>query len=120
MVVMTALTGSALAAIDDVALWAPRWNVLGINGQLAVTYLDADVKSSKFAGPYVVTCDYIFSHCDRAIGPRVFLWAQKQERPPTWYGMFLERLADLGLDQETCATVGQYHAGTANLPFRVN
>jgi hypothetical protein len=33
------------------------------------------------------------------------LWGQKQERTPTWYGMFLERLTDLGLNQETCPTL---------------
>jgi hypothetical protein len=136
--VMTVLAGSGLAVINNVALWAPQINVLGINSYAGVTNVDAEVKSSRFTGPYVVTefgptghweiantawmrpveqtsaekaqvyqgrYDYIFSHRDRALGSYVFLWGQKQERTPTWYSMFLERLTDLGLNQETCPTV---------------
>jgi len=32
----------------------------------------------------------IASNPDQVIGSYVFLWSQKQERTPTWYGMFLE------------------------------
>ena len=32
----------------------------------------------------------IASNPDQVIGSYVFLWGQKQERTPTWYGMFLE------------------------------
>jgi len=136
--VTTVLAGSALAVINNVALWAPQINVIAINSYAGVTNIDADVKSSKFTGPYIVTefgptghweipntawmrpleqtsaekaqvyqlrYDYIFSHRDRALGSYVFLWGQKQERTPTWYSMFLERLTDLGLNQETCPTV---------------
>jgi Glycosyl hydrolases family 2, TIM barrel domain len=136
--VMTVLAGSGLTVINNVALWAPQINVLGINSYAGITNVDAEVKSSRFTGPYVVTefgptghweiantawmrpleqtsaekaqvyqgrYDYIFSHRDRALGSYVFLWGQKQERTPTWYSMFLERLTDLGLNQETCATV---------------
>jgi hypothetical protein len=47
----------------------------------------------------------IVSHRDRALGSYVFLWAQKEERTPTWYGMFLENLAALPLSGESCPTV---------------
>jgi hypothetical protein len=136
--VMTVLAGSAAAVINNVALWAPQVDVLGINAYAAVTNVDAEVKSARFPGPYVITefgptghwevpntawmrpfeqtsaekaqvyqgrYDAIFSHRDRALGSYVFLWGQKQERTPTWYSMFLERLTDLGLNQETCPTI---------------
>jgi hypothetical protein len=34
--------------------------------------------------------DYIAADTKQCIGSFVFLWGQKQERTPTWYGLFLE------------------------------
>jgi hypothetical protein len=61
--------------------------------------------SAEKAQVYQQRYDYIFSHRDRALGSYVFLWGQKEERTPTWYGMFLETMADLGLAAESCPTV---------------
>ncbi|HWZ87484.1 MAG TPA: glycoside hydrolase family 2 TIM barrel-domain containing protein [Polyangiaceae bacterium] len=46
-----------------------------------------------------------FAHTGRILGDYVFLWGQKIETTPTWYGMFLETSADLGLAGESLPTV---------------
>ena len=67
----------------------------GATGHWEVDRTDWDVaieQSSKekaidFAHRYQAA---IKSDREKCIGSYVFLWAQKQERTPTWYGMFLE------------------------------
>ena len=47
--------------------------------------------SSQKAANYLKSHEIaIASNPDQVIGSYVFLWGQKQERTPTWYGMFLE------------------------------
>jgi hypothetical protein len=47
---------------------------------------NSSVKANDYHGRYV---DYIASDTKQCIGSFVFLWGQKQERTPTWYGLFL-------------------------------
>lgn len=47
--------------------------------------------SSEKAKNYTASYQQVLAeHRDKAIGNYVFLWGQKQEKTPTWYGMFLE------------------------------
>ena len=46
--------------------------------------------STQKAEHYLKSYDKVLAaHGDQAIGNYVFLWGQKQEKTPTWYGMFL-------------------------------
>lgn len=44
-------------------------------------------KASDYHSRYI---DFIAADVNQCIGSFVFLWGQKQERTPTWYGLFLE------------------------------
>src|SRR6185503_17647594 len=46
-----------------------------------------------------------FAHTPRILGDYVFLWGNKIENTPTWFGMFLETNADLGIGGESLPTV---------------
>ncbi len=48
---------------------------------------NSHVKAMAYKARYQ---NYILADSARCIGSFVFLWGQKQERTPTWYGMFLE------------------------------
>ena len=45
------------------------------------------MKAHDYHSRYV---DYIAADTKQCVGSFVFLWGQKQERTPTWYGLFLE------------------------------
>ena len=48
---------------------------------------DSSKKARNYLDSYRIA---IASNPDQVLGSYVFLWGQKQERTPTWYGMFLE------------------------------
>ncbi len=48
---------------------------------------NSTVKAANYLERYT---SVIASHKDQCLGSYVFLWGQKQERTPTWYGLFLE------------------------------
>jgi hypothetical protein len=60
--------------------------------------------SAQKTATYASRYDIVMAHPDRCIGSYVFLWGQKQERTPTWFGLFVEKNADLGLCAEACPT----------------
>jgi len=46
-----------------------------------------------------------FAHTGRVLGDYVFLWGNKMEATPTWFGMFFETNTDLGLAGESLPTI---------------
>ena len=70
-----------------------EWGATG-HWESACTYWDRpfEANSSVKAGCYQQRfIDYIAADRRQCLGSFVFLWGQKQERTPTWYGVFLEQ-----------------------------
>ncbi|MBN2521969.1 MAG: glycosyl hydrolase family 2 [Bacteroidales bacterium] len=69
-----------------------EWGATG-HWEVARTKWDAPIeptsteKAASFLDRYTKAIEADSTHC---LGSFVFLWGQKQERTPTWYGMFLE------------------------------
>lgn len=63
-----------------------HWEIFSTDWGAPVEHTSTE-KAANYANGYRVALQ---PHADRAIGNYVFLWGQKQERTPTWYGMFLE------------------------------
>jgi len=82
--------------IDEIGLKGPymvtEWGAIG-HWEVGKTAWGAPIEqnSSAKAANYRKSYDVaIATHPDQVIGSYVFLWGQKQERTPTWYGMLLE------------------------------
>jgi hypothetical protein len=136
--IMSVIAGAAEKTINNVATYAPKVQILGVNAYRGVTGAPGNIEKSKFKGPYMITewgpwghwevaktswgapveqnssekaksyeASYklLLAHSARCIGSYVFLWGQKQERTPTWYGLFVEKNKALGLDGESTPPV---------------
>jgi hypothetical protein len=66
-------------AVGHWEVWNTRWGAPVENS--------SSEKAANYAKGYV---EAIEPYRDQGIGNYVFLWGQKQERTPTWYGMFTE------------------------------
>jgi hypothetical protein len=82
--------------IDEIGWEKPymvtEWGAIG-HWEVRKTAWGAPVEqnSSEKAANYAKSHEIaIASNPDQVIGSYVFLWGQKQERTPTWYGMLLE------------------------------
>lgn len=82
--------------IDEIGYEQPffvtEWGAIG-HWEVDQTAWGAPIEqnSSAKAGNYLKSYETaIASNPEQIIGSFVFLWGQKQERTPTWYGMFLE------------------------------
>jgi hypothetical protein len=82
--------------LDEMAFDRPymvtEWGAIG-HWEMPKTSWDAPIEqnSSEKAANYLKSYQTaIASDTENLIGSYVFLWGQKQERTPTWYGMLLE------------------------------
>lgn len=72
--------------------WVTEWGAVG-HWEVAKTSWGAPIEqdsSAKAASYLRAWRTALESDTEQLIGSFVFLWGQKQERTPTWYGMFLE------------------------------
>ena len=79
------------AAEYDKPLFVTEWGSVG-HWEVGKTSWRAPIEqnSSEKAANYLKSYKQaIAANSDQVIGSYVFLWGQKQERTPTWYGMFL-------------------------------
>jgi hypothetical protein len=73
--------------------------------------------SAQKAATYAERQRLMASWHERCLGSYVFLWGQKQERTPTWYGLFVEDRPELGLRGESTPQLDAVASGwTGRVP----
>ena len=85
-----------------VSEWGPQghWEVNNTSWGRPIEQT-SDEKATVYKNRYEM---HIAGNKDRCIGSYVFLWGQKQERTPTWYGLFIENKPELGFNGEKLPT----------------
>jgi len=75
----------------DQPFMVTEWGTIG-HWEVATTAWEAPIEpnSTAKADNYLKSHQVAIAGNPRILGDYVFLWGQKQERTPTWYGMFLE------------------------------
>lgn len=76
----------------DRPIWITEWGAIG-HWEMERTEWGAPVEmnSSEKARVYLQAFNEVIApHRDQIVGSFAFLWGQKQERTPTWFGMFTE------------------------------
>lgn len=88
--------------------WGPNghWEVASTSWGRPIEQSSAE-KAEVYAQRYHL----IESWRERCFGSYVFQWGQKQERTPTWYGLFLEQRPELGLSGQGTAQLDAVVAG---------
>ena len=83
------LTGAGWVGAYMVTEWGPtgHWEGLSTDWQSPIEETSSE-KAAVYKSRYEASVE---KDGDRCLGSYVFLWGQKQERTPTWYGLFTEK-----------------------------